>query len=506
MRSFQIGKTSGVWENFLPPIQGGLFRSCGHDDDYDDGKNDANHEMNIVGSLSPSEASSTPPSPVFDTLVFPEGLKQRRAGVVASDTISVSSRSSVDHIEIEEETSLSHMDGITQKEIDVDLAKYPPLDSTTQQDIMLRYRKLNEQIREEGLYDCNYWAYAVEVSRYLLLFGLSLSLLKWGWYGTSGAFLGMCWHQLVFTAHDAGHMGITHNFHVDTVVGIIIADFIGGLSLGWWKRTHNVHHIVTNSPEHDPDVEHMPFFAVSHRFFDSLFSTYHDRVMAYDCFAKTMIRYQHYLYYPILLFGRFNLYVQSWIFLFLGLGPKKGPAWWHRWLEIAGQLFFWGWFGYGLVYRSIPTASGRFAFVMVSHMITAPLHVQITLSHFAMSTADLGVHESFPQRMLRTTMDVECPEWLDWFHGGLQFQAIHHLYPRIPRHNLRRTQKLVQRFCVEAKIPYALYGFIHGNREVIGKLGEVGKQAAILAQCQRAVAEGEFGHQKVASTLRGASA
>jgi hypothetical protein len=22
---------------------------------------------------------------------------------------------------------------------------------------------------------------------------------------------------------------------------------------------------------------------------------------------------------------------------------------------------------------------------------------------------------------LKTTMDVECPEWMDWFHGGLQF-------------------------------------------------------------------------------------
>ncbi|KAL9121239.1 MAG: hypothetical protein Q9187_002204 [Circinaria calcarea] len=132
---------------------------------------------------------------------------------------------------------------------------------------------------------------------------------------------------------------------------------------------------------------------------------------------------------------------------------------------------------------------------MVSHMVTASLHVQITLSHFAMSTADLGVDESFPQKMLRTTMDVDCPEWLDFFHGGLQFQAIHHLYPQIPRHNLRRTQKLVQEFCEEVGIPYALYGFVDGNKEVIGKLAEVGRQAAILAQCQNTLAErGDYGH------------
>ncbi|KAK3044790.1 Delta 8 Fatty Acid Desaturase, partial [Coniosporium uncinatum] len=146
-------------------------------------------------------------------------------------------------------------------------------------------------------------------------------------------------------------------------------------------------------------------------------------------------------------------------------GPRKGPAAWHRWFEIIGQIFFWYWFGYLVLYKSIPTAWDRFVFVMISHMVTMPLHVQITLSHFAMSTADLGVNESFAQKMLRTTMDVDCPQWLDFFHGGLQFQAVHHLFPRMPRHNLRRAQKLVQQFCEDTEIPYALYGFVDGNKQ-----------------------------------------
>jgi delta8-fatty-acid desaturase len=291
-------------------------------------------------------------------------------------------------------------------------------------------------------------------------------------------------------------MGITHNFHVDTVIGIIIADFLGGLSLGWWKRNHNVHHIVTNSPEHDPDIEHMPFFAISHRFLNSLRSTYYDRIMKYNAFAQFLIRYQNFLYYPILTFGRFNLYRLSWQYLIMGLGPRKGPAWWHRWFEIVGQFFFWTWYGYGILYLSIPDWRNRILFLMVSHMITAPLHVQITLSHFAMSTADLGVHESFPQKMLRTTMDVDCPPWLDFLHGGLQFQAIHHLFPRIPRHNLRRTQGLVKDFCNEVGVPYAIFTFVNGNKEVIWRLGDVAKQARILEECRKSIAgQGVFsGH------------
>jgi delta8-fatty-acid desaturase len=384
---------------------------------------------------------------------------------------------------------MSFIDTRTKAELDLDLARYPALDPATQDLIVHKYRLLNEKIKAMGLYKCNYTAYMYELVRYSLLFAMMLLCLRWGWYGTSGLFLGLFWHQLVFTAHDAGHMGITHNFVADTVIGIVVADFIGGLSLGWWKRTHNVHHIVTNHPEHDPDNQHLPFFAVSPRFLQSIYSTYHERIMAFDEVAKILVPFQAYLYYPVLTMGRFNLYVQSWIFLLGGLGPKKGPAWWTRWLELAGQVFFWYWFGYVILYKTIPTGWGRFAFVMVSHMVTMPLHVQITLSHFAMSTSDLGPHESFPQKMLRTTMDVDCPQWLDFVHGGLQFQAVHHLYPRIPRHNLRTTQKLVMDFCTDVGIPYALYGFVDGNKEVIGRLSEVGRQAAILAKCQRSLAE-----------------
>lgn len=489
MLKFQVGRIEGRWRNFLPPIQGGKFRTYS---DADEATGEVTEDENTsIGSSSP------PYSPLFDAIDGSSDFRRRRRSNSSElhEVSSISSLSSIEWPTSNEQSKLSTMDARTQQEIDLDLAKYPALDPATQDDIVHKYRLLFDRLRAEGLFQCNYTSYLIELSRYSFLFSMFLILLKYGWYGTSGLFLGMLWHQLVFTVHDAGHMGITHNFTIDTVVGIMIADFIGGLSLGWWKRSHNVHHIVTNSPEHDPDIEHMPFFAVSHRFFDSLRSTYYDRIMTYDPFAKFTLRYQHYLYYPILLFGRFNLYRLSWEFLIVGQGPQKGPAWWHRWFEITGQVFFWYWFGYKVVYQSIPTAAGRFAFVMVSHMITAMLHVQITLSHFAMSTADLGINESFPQKMLRTTMDVDCPEWLDFFHGGLQFQAIHHLFPRMPRHNLRRTQKLVQEFCREVEIPYALYGFVDGNKEVIGRLADVGRQAAILAQCQKTVAEkGDYGH------------
>lgn len=487
MNRYRIGRIEGPWVNFVPPIQGGVFDALPTEGTYDQ----------ISGALEASRESSSDtsdsraPSPVFDT--EPSNLRHRHGS-------SSSTSSAYDEDIAEEMDGITYLDAQTRKETKLDLEKYPSPDGETQRFITEKYRQLDERLRSEGYYQCNYKAYAIEATRYVSFLLLSALFLWLGWYSISAAFLGMFWHQASFAVHDAGHMGITHDFTTDTLIGIFLADFCGGLSIGWWKWSHNVHHIVTNSPEHDPDNQHLPFLAVNHRFFRSLYSSYHHKVMKYDLPARYITSIQAWLYYPIMFAARFNLYAQSWIYLLSGTGPKKGPAWWHRYLEFTGMAVFWTWYGYFLLYKTIPTNGDRLVFFLVSNLITVPLHVQITLSHFAMSTSDLGPHESFPQKMLRTTMDVDCPEWFDFFHGGLQFQAIHHLFPRMPRHNLRAAQKLVQEFCNEVGIPYALYGFVDGNKHMLGHLAEVSRQGAILAKCQRTVARrGDYIHDVFSS-------
>nr|OQO31764.1 hypothetical protein B0A51_00666 [Rachicladosporium sp. CCFEE 5018] len=475
MKKYQIGKIEGQWRDFVPPIQDGTFRfrvdiESGNPDEPD------------------SSESSGEPSPMFDKL----RRRQKQSSAVGGQNSSISTSSSatsLSSLAIDEvdgySTLQSRLKVRTTQEQQDDMGSFPSLDAATQATIISKYQALDDKVRGEGLYDCSYKDYAIEAARYTFLALSSYFLLRSGYYIASAVCLGMFWHQLTFTVHDAGHMGITHDYHIDSCIGIFIADFLGGLSCCWWKRNHNVHHIVTNSPEHDPDIQHMPFFAITPRFFSSLKSTYYDRIMSFDAMAQFTLKYQHYLYYPLLTFGRFNLYALSWQYIFGFQGPRKGPAWWHRYLEMVGQVFFWYWFGYLVVYKSTPSPWTRVLFVLISHATTTPVHVQITLSHFAMSTSDLGVAESFPQRMLRTTMDVDCPQWLDFFHGGLQFQAVHHLFPRMPRHNLRRAQKYVVEFCQDLGIPYTIYGFQEGNEKVLSRLEDVAKQARMLVECQR---------------------
>ncbi|KAH9208419.1 fatty acid desaturase-domain-containing protein [Leptodontidium sp. 2 PMI_412] len=477
MLRYQIGVLAKRWENVLPPLQRGPNQPV-----------EETIEIEIDdGSETESLSSSTNLSDIFDTDHLSPGLTRRR-----TRTGSVSSRSSV-----------SDMETSTPEKIDLQIDdKLPEItsettDSTTPMDqekldeIADSFRTLIAKLEDRGLYNCNYWAYMSDIARLTVIFSTMLFFLHNGWYVTSSIFMGGFWHQMVFIAHDAGHKGITHNYHIDTLIGMTIGNHLGGLSMGWWKRSHNIHHIVTNDPAHDEGIQHLPFMAVSTEFFKSLYSTYHDRVMAYNAFAQFVVPYQKYLYYPLLCFGRFNLYVLSLEFIFMDKGPKSNR--WHRFYELSGQVFFWFWFGYLIMWCSIPTWTQRILFLMISHMVTMPLHVQFTLSHFAMSTITPSRNEPWALQQLRTTMDVDCPAWLDWMHGGLQFQTIHHLFPTMPRHNLRQASEEVKVWSKEVGVKYEVYGFVECNGKVLSRLEEVGRQARYMRECQeRVLNDGDF--------------
>lgn len=343
------------------------------------------------------------------------------------------------------------------------------------------YRELHQRIIDADLYQTPYLTgYGPEVARYLLGAALSAFAFMHGWYMTSAFFLGLVWHQLTFTAHDLGHMGVTHNWVFDRIIGTFIADFCGGLSIGWWVDNHNIHHLVTNHPTHDPDIQHMPFFAISKSFLSNLYSSYYRRIMVFDAFANIVLKFQHQLYYIIMSFARFNLYANSYGFLYKRAfdGKRARGGKWTFWLEVTFIALFWTWYSALLVH--IGNWKQILGFVLISHMVPSPLHVQIVLSHFSRSTQDLGPSESFVARQLRTTTDVICPDSLAFVHGGLHLQVTHHLFPRLPRHNLRKASMLVKEFSKERGLTYHEFGFLRGNGEVLGVLKDVAEQARIV--------------------------
>ncbi|KAJ2509002.1 hypothetical protein GGI11_005965, partial [Coemansia sp. RSA 2049] len=89
-------------------------------------------------------------------------------------------------------------------------------------------------------------------------------------------------------------------------------------------------------------------------------------------------------------------------------------------------------------------------------------------------------HECFAARQIRTTMDVACPRWLDWFHGGLQFQIEHHLFPRVPRHRLRELQPMVKALCRKHRMDFMELSFVDSNVYTVRWLGEVASRVSLF--------------------------
>ncbi|SAM66775.1 related to delta-6 fatty acid desaturase [Ustilago bromivora] len=426
----------------------------------------------------------------------------------------------------------------------VDLLEPPPdpdtIDPAREKVISEAYRQLHQRVKHAGLYTLRPIGYAREMARYILLGSVAYAFWLRGQaqlqlerstpaslsnrsstlntstvsFWLSSLFLGLFWHQLTFSAHDSGHSGITHSWQWDRIIGTTIADFIGGLSIGWWCDNHDVHHLVTNHPEHDPDIQHMPFFAISPQFVlagqttvingadsidaspsaassrpSGLWSSYYRRILEFDAPSRFLLQHQHKLYYIVMAFGRFNLYANSYGFLALKARRDRWLA-----LEVVSLVTFWTWYGYGLL-GSLPSWPIRLAYIMISHVVTSPLHIQIVLSHFAQSSEDMGLSESFASRQIRTTMDVDCPPWLDFLHGGLHMQVSHHLFPRVPRHNLRELRdRFVVPFAKQCGLEYHEYGFTKGNGRVLATLKKVADQVHILAKVAEASAKGELQH------------
>jgi fatty acid desaturase len=315
-------------------------------------------------------------------------------------------------------------------------------------------------------------AYRVDVLRIACLFALTLTFAHFDYPTFSAVMLGLFWQQLAFIGHDLGHNSVFNRPKWNKVVGVALSALLG-VSFSWWKATHNVHHIATNKLEVDPDRQYLPLFALSADAVNGYFSVYHRKHFR-PFFG--LIRVQHLLYYPVMCVARFNLYAQSFVHVY----RNYRHDWWSL-NEVFALLVFWVWFPC-LVYAVSGHQSTlvALAFILTSHAVAGILHVQITLSHFAMpgdSIVSNAVQEKwdYGHRQFATCLDIDCPPWLDFIHGGLQFQLAHHLFPRVPRHRLREvTQSIAIPLAAKYKLKYKSMTFFHANFYLLRHLRHVG--------------------------------
>ncbi|KAK7812522.1 delta(8)-fatty-acid desaturase [Quercus suber] len=260
------------------------------------------------------------------------------------------------------------------------------------------YRKLVSEFTQMGLFDKKghvtlYTLTAIALLFVVSVYGILCSDSMWVHLGC-GALMGVLWIQSGWIGHDSGHYKVMSSTGFNRFAQVLSGNCLAGISIAWWKWNHNAHHIACNSLDFDPDLQHMPFFVVSSKFFNSLTSYFYDRKLNFDSASRFLFCLNHF---------SSNVYV----------GHPSGNEWCDK--------------------------------------------------------------------QTKGTLDITCPSWMDWFHGGLQFQIEHHLFPRLPRCQLRKVSPMVQELCKKHNLPYNSASFWKANEMTIGTLRTAALQARDLA-------------------------
>jgi fatty acid desaturase len=82
-----------------------------------------------------------------------------------------------------------------------------------------------------------------------------------------------------------------------------------------------------------------------------------------------------------------------------------------------------------------------------------------------------------------TTRNIRGGRLVDLALGALNYQIEHHLFPSMPRPNLRRAQRIVKPFCIENSVAYTETTLRRSYGIVVRYLNVVGLRAGDPFEC-----------------------
>jgi fatty acid desaturase len=300
------------------------------------------------------------------------------------------------------------------------------------------YTQLSRQVREAGLLERRHGFYAARIGLNLVLLaagGVALVVVGESWWQLlTAAYLAVVATQIAFVGHDAGHRQIFRRRWANDLVGLVHANLLVGISFGWWVPKHNAHHTNPNHEELDPDIgiAVLAFTAAQARGKRGL--------------ARMIARSQAVLFFPLLLLEAGHLHVAS---LKSILGGRDRAS------VVEGLLLLVHVAAYVAVLVLVLTPVQAAVFVLVQQgLFGLYLGCSFAPNHKGMATLTQAEELDFLRRQVLTSRNVRGSWVVDFVLGGLNYQIEHHLFPNMPRPNLRHAQPLVRAFCRQHGLPY----------------------------------------------------
>ena len=292
------------------------------------------------------------------------------------------------------------------------------------------FDELKEEVRKAGLLD------RVPVRGSLEMLAIIVSII--GAFATIklwnpvvlGLFLTLVFTRSVFVSHDILHLQYFKGKKLSFKLSYIYSAIILSNSSSWWDFKHNInHHTYCNIVESDEDIRAM----------DGAF-TPNNR--GNNPFIK---KYKYLLFWGSLFFMYPAFIAQSYKFVL----KRKLYG------EFALMLLHWP-IIWGSIFYLLPVSSALIVFVVLYLTLSVWLSFGFISNHLGCEVfnEEEGKKLSWMELQMRGSRSLSGGIFIHWFYGGLNTQIEHHLFPKAPRFNLLKVQKITKEFAKKYDIKY----------------------------------------------------
>ena len=321
------------------------------------------------------------------------------------------------------------------------------------------YAELMRQVKQAGLLHRRrgYYLWKITLTAALLAAGWTAFVIvgnSW-WQLVVAAVLAIVFGQIGFLGHDAGHRQVFTSKRANYVVGILHGNLAIGLSYGWWVDKHNRHHAHPNQEDKDPDI-HIGALAFTS-----------GQARGKRGVRRFVARHQRYLFFPLLLLEAVQLHASS--FRAVSRATLRN-RWWEALLlgtHVVAYL--------GAVLLVLPPGKAIAFVALQQALFGLYLGCSFAPNHKGMPILAADDRTDFLRRQVLTSRNVRGGWFVDLALGALNYQIEHHLFPNMPRPNLRRAQPVVRAFCHERGVPYVETTLLRSYAEAIRHLHRVGE-------------------------------
>jgi fatty acid desaturase len=305
-----------------------------------------------------------------------------------------------------------------------------------------------------------YWAKLIGAVLILAAWIVGFILIGDSWWQLANAgVLAILMTQIAFLGHDAAHRQIFKSGRWNDWVSLIIANLLVGMSYGWWQSKHNRHHANPNKEGADPDIAlaaiaMTPAKATRHR----------SRLM------RWLVAHQGWYFFPILLLEGLSLHKDG-ISRIISRDKIQ-----RRWVEISFITFRLAGFA-ALVFLVLPP--GKAVAFLGVQLAVFGLYMGSSFApnHIGMPLVSAKLKLDFLRRQVLMSRNISGGPLISVFMGGLNYQIEHHLFPSMPRPNLRRSQALIRAFCQQRGVPYCQASLAGSYAQALRHLNTVGRPA-----------------------------